>query len=204
MARKSKEEAQETHNRILTAAIDLIAQRGYARTTFEDIAEVLGLTKGAVYWHFKTKPDLLFALIMQASALRVAAIGEPSEVPCGGMRDYFVRWLKHIVENPIAQKLFYIFEFQVELSSELIAELQARLRDVACGPHEIIFRALVELESSGRATLLMPPEQLATAFSGAWFGITKGWFFRKKSFDLPSAVGQVFEAMERSFIQYRE
>lgn len=59
MARKTKVEAEETHQRILRAALDVFAAEGYERATFEDVAHRIRLTKGAVYWHFKNKPELL-------------------------------------------------------------------------------------------------------------------------------------------------
>ena len=52
MARRTKEEAEKTRKRIMASALSLFAKRGYDRTTFNDIAARLGLTKGAVYWHF--------------------------------------------------------------------------------------------------------------------------------------------------------
>jgi TetR/AcrR family acrAB operon transcriptional repressor len=62
MARKTKQEAEETRGNILNTALDIIYDKGYARSTFVDIAKRIKLTKGAVYWHFKNKPDLFLAL----------------------------------------------------------------------------------------------------------------------------------------------
>lgn len=62
MARKTKEEALETRKSILAIALDVIYEKGYARSTFVDIARGINLTKGAVYWHFKTKPEMFIAL----------------------------------------------------------------------------------------------------------------------------------------------
>ena len=66
MARKTKEEANNTRKRILRSALDLFVKKGYAHTTFNDIASRLGFTKGAVYWHFKSKADLLAAILNEA------------------------------------------------------------------------------------------------------------------------------------------
>lgn len=62
MARRTKEDAEATRKNILKAALDIIYEKGYARSTFVDIAKQIELSKGAVYWHFKTKPDLFIAL----------------------------------------------------------------------------------------------------------------------------------------------
>lgn len=45
---------------ILRSAVSIIAERGYHATTMEDIASKLLMTKGAVYYYFKDKQDLLF------------------------------------------------------------------------------------------------------------------------------------------------
>lgn len=62
MARKTKEEAQLTRSQLLDAAERLFSTRGVAGTTLNDIATSAGLTRGAVYWHFQNKADLIQAL----------------------------------------------------------------------------------------------------------------------------------------------
>lgn len=54
----------EREERILEAAAKLIAHYGYDKTTVSDIAEEAGISKGAVYLHYKSKEDLFDALIM--------------------------------------------------------------------------------------------------------------------------------------------
>lgn len=62
MARKTKEEAQQTRIQLLDAAERLFSERGVANTTLNDIATAAGLTRGAIYWHFQNKTDLIHAL----------------------------------------------------------------------------------------------------------------------------------------------
>lgn len=54
----------ERKQRILEAAAKLIAHYGYDKTTVSDIAEEAGISKGAVYLHYKGKEELFDALIM--------------------------------------------------------------------------------------------------------------------------------------------
>ena len=56
---------QETHEKILAAALDLFVSRGFEGTTVDAIAEAAGVTKGAIYFHFETKDDVLLALLDQ-------------------------------------------------------------------------------------------------------------------------------------------
>jgi len=63
MARTAGSTAEETRGRILAAARDLFAERGYASASIRDIADLLGMTKAALYYHFPAKQDVLEALV---------------------------------------------------------------------------------------------------------------------------------------------
>lgn len=57
---------EETINHILTVALNLFIQKGYEQTSIQDIINELGgLTKGAIYHHFKSKEEILQAVTDQ-------------------------------------------------------------------------------------------------------------------------------------------
>jgi TetR/AcrR family transcriptional regulator, cholesterol catabolism regulator len=58
-ARTNDEMSAQTQEGLLAAAVKLFSARGYGRTSLQDIAEEAGLTKGALYYHFKSKEDIL-------------------------------------------------------------------------------------------------------------------------------------------------
>ena len=62
MVRKTKEDAELTRQRIIDAARTVFLTRGVSRSTLEHIASEAQVTRGAVYWHFKNKPDIFYAL----------------------------------------------------------------------------------------------------------------------------------------------
>ena len=63
MARKTKQETQATRDGILDAAEACFQENGIAHTSLEKIAVRAGFTRGAVYWHFKNKAEVLAAVI---------------------------------------------------------------------------------------------------------------------------------------------
>lgn len=63
MARRTKAEAEATREALLDAAEEVFYEHGVARTSLEQIARHAGMTRGALYWHFKDKADLFMALI---------------------------------------------------------------------------------------------------------------------------------------------
>lgn len=52
-----------TRAHILQAAMTCFAEKGYHRTTMDDIVAQSGLSKGALYWHFESKKDLFLSLV---------------------------------------------------------------------------------------------------------------------------------------------
>lgn len=51
-----------TRQRIQDVALELFAEQGYEKTSLREIAERLDVTKAALYYHFKTKEDILISL----------------------------------------------------------------------------------------------------------------------------------------------
>ncbi|MES4908955.1 MULTISPECIES: helix-turn-helix domain-containing protein [unclassified Streptomyces] len=52
----------DTRQRIQDVALELFAEQGYEKTSLREIAERLEVTKAALYYHFKTKEDILISL----------------------------------------------------------------------------------------------------------------------------------------------
>lgn len=63
MVRRTKFAAEETRKRILDAAEVCFCEKGISKTTLEMIAARAGCTRGAIYWHFSGKNDLLRKVI---------------------------------------------------------------------------------------------------------------------------------------------
>lgn len=63
VARRTKEDAEKTRQQIMDAAASVFDAEGVARCALEHIARNAGVTRGAIYWHFKNKADLLDAML---------------------------------------------------------------------------------------------------------------------------------------------
>jgi AcrR family transcriptional regulator len=84
-----------TRERILDVALDLFIAQGFDGTSLREIAERLGFTKAALYYHFTSKDDILMALHMRLHEFgrdALAAIGdEPVTLPAwGGLLDALI------------------------------------------------------------------------------------------------------------------
>jgi AcrR family transcriptional regulator len=102
--------APDTRDRILDIALDLFTEQGYDGTSLREIADQLGVTKAALYYHFESKDDILLALHMRLhefgrEALLKMAEQEPVTLTQWG------ELLDEVVDAMLAQrKLFLMHE----------------------------------------------------------------------------------------------
>ncbi|MET8475490.1 TetR/AcrR family transcriptional regulator [Streptomyces sp. NPDC006422] len=59
---KPQQRRGDTRQRIQDVTLELIAEQGYEKTSLREISERLGVTKAALYYHFKTKEDIVVSL----------------------------------------------------------------------------------------------------------------------------------------------
>src|SRR5205823_1982312 len=59
----ARAQGRETRAELLSAALRVFAQRGYRQASVDEIAAEAGYSKGALYWHFSSKEELLVALL---------------------------------------------------------------------------------------------------------------------------------------------
>lgn len=77
-------EAEERRNEILNAAAELFGQKGFDGTSTNDILGKVGIARGTLYYHFKSKEDIMDALIERTNAAMLAAakvIAEDRSIP---------------------------------------------------------------------------------------------------------------------------
>jgi TetR/AcrR family transcriptional repressor of nem operon len=54
---------EQTYNKIIEVSYNLFIQKGYEKTSVQDIINELGLSKGAIYHYFKSKEEILYAVL---------------------------------------------------------------------------------------------------------------------------------------------
>lgn len=118
MARCTKEEAQETRERILDAAEDVFHAVGVSQTTLHQVAEAAGVTRGAIYWHFKNKSDLFAAMFervhLPMETMVQASISETEVDPLGQLRAICIFVLCNTVRDPHLRKVLDIIFHRCE------------------------------------------------------------------------------------------
>jgi AcrR family transcriptional regulator len=67
--RRKPRQGPATRRQILDCSLRLFSERGYARTSVRDIAQAVGITDAAIYYHFSSKRELLRALFEERGIL---------------------------------------------------------------------------------------------------------------------------------------
>lgn len=97
------EKQRASAGEILDAAAKAFSQRGYAATSIDDVADVLGCTKGRIYHYFRTKGDLFIGIHQQSLEWALAAVGpvaEQEDLPVADkLREMVRRHAMHLMDK---------------------------------------------------------------------------------------------------------
>ena len=99
-----------TQKAIVTAAAELFARKGFGATSLDDIAERLGATKGALYYHIKNKEDILrhiYLMVLAASEEPLAEIASSSAPPAEKLGRAIIHHATVAANRSPAMTVFY-------------------------------------------------------------------------------------------------
>ncbi|MFK8330296.1 TetR family transcriptional regulator [Pseudomonas sp. BJa5] len=187
MVRRTKEEAQETRAQILEAAEKAFYKRGVARTTLADIAKLAGVTRGAIYWHFNDKAELVEAMLESLreplDALARASESEEEVDPLGCMRKLLVQLMQQMVLDPKTRRINEILHHKCEFTDDMCEIRQQRqLSTAEC--HTNIVLSLSNAVNRGQLPADVDPERAALAIFAYIDGLIRRWLLLPESFDL--------------------
>jgi AcrR family transcriptional regulator len=93
-----------TRERILDVALQLFNEQGYESASLRDIAERLGVTKAALYYHFERKEDILLELHLRLHAIGNDALEQLANLSEAKQADawpaVFDRFIDQVFSNP--------------------------------------------------------------------------------------------------------
>ena len=188
--RRTKEEAAITRATVLKAALAVFSAKGYAATTLDDVAKAAKVTRGAIYWHFKSKADLYNTLIQELSARGATVVQQA--VAEGGtfieiLRRIFVRLCAVVEDDKEARAVMELGLFKTGLDPELqagrrkqIDEGNALIAGIADAMRAGVMQGILRND--------MEPADMARAFIAFENGAIQMWLASPKSFSLKTSA----------------
>jgi AcrR family transcriptional regulator len=165
---------------ILEAAKRLFIEKGYHGLAMRQIAETLGVSKAALYYHFKDKEELLLA-ILDSYLSEIESELAHIEATQAGARARITALVKMILAQPAEQRAV------IRLSSQEMAQLSAPARQAFDRAYhrKFLYRIQSMLEDGmGRGELRRIDPGVAT---WALLGMLYPYFYPAHSGDLPQA-----------------
>jgi AcrR family transcriptional regulator len=177
-------EQRSTRERVLDVALDIFIEQGYDKASLREIAERMGFTKAALYYHFPSKADMLLALHERMHNI----IDEPVSLLGNGMvtvamwEEFLDACISALQGN---QKLFQMHRIN-----------QAALAGLHSDRHEGAHQELEEQAMRIFSEPSLSPEdrlRMAAAFAVSFFTpfITSGLFSNKGDDFLPAGLREI-------------
>ncbi|MBV8501976.1 MAG: TetR family transcriptional regulator [Paucibacter sp.] len=205
MVRKTKQEAQETREKLLDAAETLFHREGVSRTSLQQIAQEAGLTRGAVYWHFKDKAELFDAMMRRATMPLEQGVRSPAGTG-QAMSLTELRWglLNVFWSAQHQQRTRRVFEIamqKVEYTGEM-SELRERKLAARRAWREHNRAAFERAKAEGLMPQTLDARVAAIALMSLVDGLLHHWIADPEAFDLlsvgRSSVEGALASMARS------
>lgn len=200
MARKTKEEAEQTKNTIMDAALKMFCTKGYSRTTFDDIAASINLTKGAIYWHFKNKADLLAEMILIKFKRYFKEVEEqiPSVKTLKELRSVYTFMAERIIRDPEHRKYLFFTMFQMEWSEGMVNKIEDAIQEIRDIPFKCLRGVLGICQESGEIRKDVNLDELTIMIMYMWRGAISFEISGLKVNNFPDMVGKSFDAIMAS------
>ncbi len=190
MARRTKEEAEETRQRLLDAAEQVFHAHGVSSSTLEQVAAQAGTSRGAIQWHFKDKAGLVEAMIARVRfpiTDKVAGrMQESPSLPLMIIVAGVMEPMKTLAADDRARKVVAIAAHMMEYTPDFAAHRASTL-DTQQATSAHFAGALVAGARLHGVKLQGDASLAARSICAMLFGLINAWVLDPDAFDLPKA-----------------
>jgi TetR/AcrR family transcriptional regulator, acrAB operon repressor len=196
MARRTKEEAQETRTQLLDTAERVFREKGVSHTSLSDIAIAAGVTRGAIYWHFSNKAELFVAMCDRATLpleTMFSRLADPELVdPLGKLRESVVDVLSQVEQDQRCRRVFEILNFKCEFVDDL-APTMLRRKECRQGAKDVIERNLAMAVARGQIPADTDVRRAAIGLFSYVDGLIVNWSMEPDSYSLAQDAGRLID-----------
>ena len=190
----------------MQSALNLFYEKGYSKTTFELISARIGLTKGAVYWYFKNKPDLLVAIIDMYIERKMLYLNEKVPVleHIQDIKNYFAATADFLLSDENAYKVAFFLSLQMEWSESIITKVMEGLSQNTKDCFEYVKKSLAIMQKKGEIRSDSEPDMLSSIIFNLWTGNVEAYLSKRDKTDLKTMVQKSFDLLFNGLILKKE
>lgn len=203
MARKTKEDSEKTREMLIDAAEHVFISKGVSSASLEEIAQSAGVTRGALYWYFENKADLLNAVHHRAKAPLDAVFEgalQEGKDPIDALRGSTTAALRMIARDERMRNIFTILLFKCEQADQLSLQdgCPAQKRSEAL---EKFTRVFVDAHTKGQLVEGITPESAAFALHAYIYGIFSDYLRYPQGPDLYALAPDLMDVFFRGILR---
>ncbi|GAA0786829.1 TetR family transcriptional regulator [Marinobacterium sediminicola] len=185
MARRTKAEAAATREALIDAAEEMFMEHGVARTSLEQIARHAGMTRGAVYWHFKNKADLFHAMLDRVHLPFQYLFDEVDSAiadscPLEAIRQACIKGFAR-AELPRNKRVHFILMYRCEFFSDI--DPQAMQEEISGDISQVLLKYF-QLAAERQQLTTLSPEAAADLFHATLSGLFYAWLRHPERYSL--------------------
>lgn len=171
--RRTKAAALETRAKILESALDIFSEKSFSNTSLTEIAANVGLTKGALYWHFRNKNDLLLQLMEEICNHAGEEVKKLFNTPdsAGKLRKYYKNSLAVLLENDRNKKIHKIMTKRDEWPEDIQQSVQRIIKDSIERERLMVEKFISKGQEEGRFRKDISPVAVAVLISSIFHGL---------------------------------
>lgn len=194
--RKTKAEAQQTKQALLASALDIFYQRGISQASLHEIATAAGVTRGALYWHFKNKEDLFDALFQQMFSQISTQLNEDIANSSPDILNNLIQTMQQLFQRLTTDNDYYKFCHILHLNCEHTADNQAivqLLQKYQNMWHQNLCTAFLICQQQNTLSTELDATQAALYFQALFMGLTTLWLANPASFNITAIAPRFIE-----------
>ena len=199
--RRTKEEARETRQQILLAAERVFYEKGVAQASMEDVARTAGVTRGAIYWHFANRAELVLELYNSLPLPQEELIARELEAQnadvLGVLERVGCEWIELLAVDEHRQRILSIL-LRCDTTGEF-ARISERQNDIDDEHMQALEAAFAKAQGQGRLCACWTPRSAASMLRWVIKGLCSEWLLFGRRFDI---AGEGKEALRRLFATY--
>lgn len=194
--KRTKAESEQTRALIINKAMQLFLRRGFSNCTLEEIAKSANVTRGAIYWHFEDKLDIIKELVEFQHRRVTELLTRPIYVDISAIakiRSIVVNVITHFFEDKAFRDFVELTWFKIEYTHS------KRLISTKAESNQLFMDMLMRLVREGRKDQSIKPE--VRPFDAAFTVTTMINGLYRMYFTLPPEAIQKQQAI-KSFESY--
>ena len=199
--RKTKESAMETRRKLLDSALGVMSEKPFSSVSMNDIAERVGMSKGAVYWHFKNKNDVLINLLEMILDEMVHGFGQISSLPDGfsGLRRFFRMKITSLADGERAQMINMLMHRLHEWPEEVARSVTDSIHNMTKRELGMLTKLVARAQERREIRDDIPANDIAGLMSAIFYGMMFLRMHGIYEMDFAGYADFILSVLEREF-----